>query len=149
MEHEQFEVKIVQLPDSAAQLLWESLAQLGLRVNHAKVRELATHVIANALEGGLVLMLRDHADEGAAPEAIPVTLNATQGVVGLACYDKLAIEDPACITDVYVEYYQGQLVARTWNYESMTEGGDPSTTDVLLTRAQAVSWLQELEAPHE
>ncbi len=142
------QVEIGQLPDSAVQLLWEKMRQLGLAVTLEQVRPIATHLVAHVLERGVTLALRDHADEGAVPEAIPVTLNATGGVIGLACYDRLAIpEQSTLVTDVYIEHYQGQLVARTWNYTSGLD--EPSTTDVLLTRAQAVSWMQELEAHHE
>ena len=128
------QIEIQAVPQAACDAAAGVLQQHALHLEHAALCTLVTTVVAAALQEGIVLRLHDHALTERRPEPLlPVhlTLDAHPGRVGLAVYD--AGGDYAA--DVYVEYYEGQLVARTWNWDA-GNGSDPSSEDVLLTRPQ-------------
>ncbi len=125
-------VEIQEVPQSACDAAAAVLQRRAVSLQPADLHTLVTTVVAAALREGIVLRLHDHAAQRPKP-LLPVqlTLDAQPGRVGLAGYDA----GGDYVTDVYVEYYQGQLVARTWNWNGVN-GDDPSSQDVLLTRPQ-------------
>ncbi len=125
-------IEIQAVPQAACDAAAGVLQQHALHLEHADLCTLVTTVVAAALREGLVLRLHDHAADAPEPRLpVHLTLDAHPGMVGLAVYD--AGGDYAA--DVYVEYYAGQLVARTWNWD-VANGDDPTSEDVLLTRPQ-------------
>ena len=125
------QIEIQEVPQAAFDAATAALKKCAVSLSQADLFTLVTTVVAAALEGGIVLRLHDHAADGPQPRLpLQLTLDAHPGMIGLACYDAA----DAYAADVYVEYYQGELVAYTWNWDAA--GDEASSEDVLLTRQQ-------------